>query len=260
MAAGRLLLSFLTIACISCDSATTRDVFISSEYVEVQSTSHLDLFYPQFSDMRFFVGNLSELKDDDDIIFCCGAAFTGARKFSSEYSNVAGPYVSDGILYEGYDCPYNTGAFVYSKGDWEFIGDSLYSRMEQVSLDGGMGFSQIMCKPDAYVRDMEENVIFSIGDYRLYTSMEGNIFFRSRKHRYRALCEKEGRLCIAQMQMPSTYRSFKKALEDAGISKAIYLDVGLGWSYGWYRVDADEIQEIGLKIHPFISNWLLFLK
>ena len=44
------------------------------------------------------------------------------------------------------------------------------------------------------------------------------------------------------------------------VKNALYLDVGFGWSYGWYRDNRSHITDLDTYIHPFISNWLVFRK
>ena len=50
--------------------------------------------------------------------------------------------------------------------------------------------------------------------------------------------------CICQSKERLTIQDFQKALVDAGVENAVYLDMG-GWSEGWYKNAYDEKMVIG---------------
>ena len=232
--------------------------FTDSALVTVDEDSSLYVFYPNFTDVEFRIGKCPDVSDTN-VILCCGAAFTGTRKFRADSSNVAGPYVSDGIYHEGYPCLFNTSVFAFYDGRWTFAADSLCSHLSEAVTSRGMAFSQIPILPLSPSDVEPEKVYWSIGKYRCYRSRDGKILIRRRHHRYRALCEKNGALCIAQTKDACSYPEFCDCLKIYGMDKAIYLDVGLGWSHGWYRVDKDKVHSIGEYVHPFVSNWLVFV-
>ena len=76
---------------------------------------------------------------------------------------------------------------------------------------------------------------------------------------FRALCEKDGRLCIADATESKSFGAFIQSLLDAGITEAIYTDMGGGWNYSWYRPFANGE---AIFIHPTYqeaaTNWLVF--
>lgn len=247
-----LLFSVMISACIS-----DRVQFKESEMVAVDDDCDLYVFYPKYTDIEFKIGKIPDLSDHS-VVFCCGAAFTRNRRFNVDSSNVAGPYVSNGSYHAGYPCVFNTSVFAYYDNVWHFASDSIGVYMDEAVSSEGMAFCQIPIPLGLSMEIEPEDVYFSIGNYRFYKSRDGKFLFRRRDHKYRALCEKSGRLCVAQSQTPCSYSEFCDRLKSYGISEAIYLDVGLGWSYGWYRLDDDSVQNLDKRVHPFVSNWLVF--
>lgn len=232
----------------------------SSVYVEVDTIDNLYLFYPKFNRIDFETVSYPDWKDTT-IIFCCAASFTKERTFSVTEEHVAGPFVSNGVMYEGYPCPDCNGAFVYSNNIWEFVTDSIREKMQATALQGGIGFTQIMIIPDVQLTDRTvRQTLFRAGNYNLYKDRDGHLSFRKMKYQYRALCQLNGKLCILELRKPDTFQSFKNLLMKIKVEKAIYMDVGMGWSYAWYRMDSHQIVSIHPKLHPFISNWLVFRK
>ena len=55
-------------------------------------------------------------KSDTTVILVAEAAYTGVLLSDFKHRNVAGDHVSGGILYKGYSCSRNTGAFVWEVG------------------------------------------------------------------------------------------------------------------------------------------------
>lgn len=76
---------------------------------------------------------------------------------------------------------------------------------------------------------------------------------------FRALCELSDTLCIIESDTTTTFGEFKVSLKKANVTNAIYLDMGRGWNYAWYR-DNDSIIELHPKIHDYCTNWITFYK
>ena len=60
---------------------------------------------------------------------------------------------------------------------------------------------------------------------------------------YRALCEKDGKLCIVESKKVVTYESFVTFLKAFKVTHALYLDMGSGWNYAWYRDKDGQVIE-----------------
>ena len=90
---------------------------------------------------------------------------------------------------------------------------------------------------------------------------------KMRKNRtvYRALCEKDGRLCIVEGKMVMTYEDFVKHLKEFKVKHALYLDMGSGWNYAWYRDSNGRVKECfpeskSSPNYKYRTNWITFFK
>ena len=52
----------------------------------------------------------------------------------------------------------------------------------------------------------------------------------------------------------------KYSLVNIGVSEAIYLDMGTGWNYAWYRINDETIVGLHPKVHDYCTNWITFYK
>ena len=117
-----------------------------------------------------------------DVVFCCEAAFTGELLDEFKHSNIADNHICNGVMKKGYSCKANTGGFVWGKGKWKFMRKADYPS----EANGyNMGFCQMLIIKDGSARP--------IG-----TKMKNS------KNIYRALCEKEGKLCIIESKKKMT--------------------------------------------------------
>ena len=81
---------------------------------------------------------------------------------------------------------------------------------------------------------------------------------------YRALCEKDGKLCIVESKKVMTYEFFVKCLSAYKVTHALYLDMGLGWNYAWYRDKDGKVKELfpeskWVPSYKYRTNWITFL-
>ena len=86
--------------------------------------------------------------------------------------------------------------------------------------------------------------------------------WREGTNRYRALCEKDCRLCIVDSRDEVTYERFVALLEAFAPTHALYMDMGAGWNHSWWRDSDGKVHEI----HPvaeksrYCTNWITFYK
>lgn len=66
---------------------------------------------------------------------------------------------------------------------------------------------------------------------------------KSNRNIYRALCEKNGQLCIIESNKVMTYEQFVSYLKAYKVQHALYLGMGRGWNYAWYRNDEGKVRE-----------------
>ena len=224
-----LIIALLTFTCIS--KATT-----------LETTKNLNVYYPEFSRIDLVCGQMP--KDvQKDVEFCCEAAFTGELLNEFKHSNIADRHICNGVMKKGYRCKTNTGGFVWGKGKWKFMRKTDYP----TEANGwSMGFCQLLI--------IKDGVASPIG-----AKLKNN------RTIYRALCEKNGKLCIVEAKKVMTYESFVNCLKDFKVTHALYLDMGSGWNYAWYRDKDGSVKEIfpESKISPcykYRTNWIAFYK
>ena len=205
----------------------------------IEETSNLIIYYPQYSDIDLVCGNMP-VKEDESVLFCCEAAFTGQLLEVFKHSNIAGHHVSGGKFYRGYSCRPNTGCFVYYQNKWKFLLHNYAAELRLAAENGGMGFGQNMiiynCKTQPSFRKLHS------------------------KFQYSALCEYRGKLCVIDSKEVVSYASFIASLENIGVTHALYLDMGRGWNHSWYRGNDGKVVEIHPKTHSYTTNWLVFKK
>lgn len=210
------------------------------DFVERVDTNGLMILFPSYSRIDLRCGDIPKTTEKDIILFA-EAAYTGApleKEF--EHSKIAGDHVSHGTRYKGYKCKRNTGAFVFYGGNWKFCYKNYNAEIDSAQRYNGAAFAQEM--------------LIHKKDIKPTARKDGNT------NVFRALCELDGRLCIIESLNNVRFGEFKSALLSVGVSEAIYLDMGSGWNYAWYRIDDKTIEVIHPKVHDYCTNWVTFYK
>lgn len=191
--------------------------------------------------------------NDSQICLCVEAAFTGEKKEVFSAANVAGDYVCAGNLRHGYRCDANTG-LLYSDSTSIIIAptDSLDTLTRRAIAHGGNLFQQML-------------LIYNGKD--VYSD---HPIFKTHKNIYRAACffgddaakvnghkPKRG-FAILQCRYPVTMDTFMAALMRIGVKYALYLDMGMGWNYGWFRTNAGAQARLLFAVRSvYQTNWLV---
>lgn len=236
---------FIIVVLIACsnDSGNYKrevdiDRSIVSEKIKLLDTLNLKFIYPNFSRIDLLCGEEPK-KSDSSVILFAEAAYTGKCLKNFNHKNIAGDHVSKGVRYKGYPCKRNTGAFIFYKGKWHFRYKSYSKELDAAAQNGGAAFAQ-------------ELLIYS--GHIVQSARPDNIV-----NQYRALCEHNHMLCIVKSKDKLTLGEFKENLLQLGVTNAIYLDMGSGWNYAWYR-KGEKIIELHPKTHNFCTNWITFYK
>ena len=146
-------------------------------------------------------------------------------------------------MMKGYRCRANTGGFVWGGGKWKFMQKADYP----TSANGwNMGFCQILLIQDGTIRPIEAKM-------------------RRSRNIFRALCEKDGRLCVIEARKVMSCEAFVNCLKTYGVTNALYMDMGKGWNYAWYRDKDGKVTEIfpeskTASSYKYRTNWLTFYK
>ncbi len=178
--------------------------------------------------------------ENDSIVLAFAGAFTGTM-FDKGHFNIAGDHVSGGKRFKGYRCKRNTGAFTWSPTSGpKFFYKDYSSALDKAAKEDGMAFTQEM---------MIHN-----GRIVLTTRPLGN------KNVFRALClDKENGLALYESQGIVTFGNFINALLSQGVKEALYTDMGQGWNYCFYRLNANEASPKYLHNQPlpYASNFVV---
>jgi hypothetical protein len=210
--------------------------------VHVETTVNLNVYYPEYTKIDLVCGRMPKAAQKD-VEFCCEAAFTGELLNEFKHSNIADNHICNGEMKKGYRCKANTGGFVWGKGKWKFMRKTDYP----TTANGwSMGFYQLLIIHNGETRPIGSKM-------------------RKSKTIYRALCEKDGKLCIIESKKVMTYEFFVKCLSAYKVTHALYLDMGRGWNYAWYRDKDGKVKEIfpESKLAPsykYRTNWITFYK
>lgn len=213
-------------------------------YVKIDTIGNLVVYYPQFSKIDLACGTMPE-KTDTNVVFCAAAAFTGTFLDEFKHSNVASDHVSGGIRYEGYECNVNTGGFAYyGEKTWEFVYGDYSVAFDKAVECGGMAYAQVMMINEGEVKQT----------YRVNPKNTKDV------NEFRALCELDGKLCVIDSKGFVNFVDFVNELSKAGVRHAIYMDMGEGWNYSWWRHSCGKAVEIHTTESGYTTNWITFYK
>ena len=242
-----ILLQLSVVASCACAQSSLKqeDVIEPVTTVAVDTTyAGLKLYYPNFTSIDLVCGTVPSM-DDGRVIMFCEAAFTNELMEEFTHKNIQCSHASGGVFFDNGVWGRNNGAFVYYDGKWEFLhcdpprSSVLGAAIDTAAAHGGMGFCQEM-----FIHDSHE-----VRHTRPDNSR--NIF--------RALCSLGGRLCVAECSAVGTFREFINNLLAAGVTEALYLDMGKGWNYSWYRpTEGAAPVIIHPQTHNYITNWVTF--
>ncbi len=215
---------------------------LKGQAVTIEATANLNVYYPEFTRIDLVCGQMPKAAQKD-VEFCCEAAFTGELLDEFRHSNIADNHICSGVMNKGYRCKANTGGFVWRKGKWKFMRKADFP---SAANGWNMGLCQLLIIKDGRVRP--------IGTY-----------MGARRNIYRALCEKNGKLCIVESRKNMTYEFFVKCLSSYKVTHALYLDMGRGWNYAWYRDAKGEVRECFPESkyaasYKYRTNWITFYR
>ncbi len=222
--------------CSSCSKGQTSNIIIEHK-------NSLCIYYPQYSKIDLVTGNMPS-PDDESVIMCCAAAFTGELLDTFDHKNIAGNHVSNGKYYEGYHCKVNTGCFAYNadNGIWTFAMGDYIKHIAAAADHNGCAFGQVMLIHNGKLQPIQAQRD------------------SSRQNQYRVLAEYNNKLCVIDCKKVMSYKDFIDALMNIGVTHALYLDMGAGWNYSFYRDNDNSVHFIHNHRIPYTTNWITFYK
>lgn len=176
--------------------------------------------------------------NDSTIALCVEAAFTGELLKEFKSTNVGGDYVIDGVKHRGYKCKANTGFLV------TFNGHPTISSLDNLK-------DHLETKETLF-----QQLLLINGGADVYT---GKPIKPSSENIYRAACiMSDGGFTIIQSVKKISLQQFIDSLIKLGVNDALYLDMGKGWNYGWYRetMGSPATKFFDFK-SPYQTNWLV---
>lgn len=224
------------------DSVPAKDCMLKKSVTEFDGESFLVLVMKADSCRVELADSVIPDIDDPTIALCVEAAFTGELLKEFKPTNVAGDYVVAGRLRRGYKCRVNTG-FLGTDNGKPFIAPVSGLRKW---LEGKHGEDYCMF----------QQVLLVNNGRNVYT---GRPIKTTSKNIYRAACVmKDGSFAVIQSEKRLPLGRFISSLIGLGVSDALYLDMGTGWNYGWYREAVSSPAEEFFKARsPYQTNWLL---
>lgn len=218
----------------------------SQESVSIVDGDMLTIYYPHYKKIDLVCGTMPS-PNEGNVIFCSEAAFTGRERLFAkifQHGHIAGDHVSSGTRYRGFRCVANTGCFAYygDSNEWQFAFNEYADCISKAMKHYGMAFGQTM-------------IIYKGKD--VHAGWPCN---DKSKNQYRALCEINGKICVADAKESMSYKDFIQALIKAGAKHALYLDMGKGWNYSFYRDNSGKVRYIHNYRIPYTTNWITFYK
>ncbi|MCH5231507.1 MAG: YdcF family protein [Muribaculaceae bacterium] len=215
----------------------TETVFDTGRNVEIRDTLGLRIYFPKYSNIELVCGEMPS-KDDRSVIMFAEAAFTGELLDEFKHSNIAGDHVTGGKSEKGYKCKRNNGAFVYYNNEPKFLYNQYSSEFDMAANNEGCGFAQEM--------------MIHEGKVVPHTRPDNN------KNEFRSLCLIDGKVAVADSKGYVNFGDFINDLLKVGATEALYLDMGPGWNYSWYRDSTGNPIEIHSFPTKFATNWITF--
>lgn len=226
-----------------CIQSDINHISETQKNIVIEETNGLKIYYPQYTNIDLVCGEMPNPKENR-VLFCCEAAFTGELLKEFKHSNIAGHHVSSGEYFKGYSSRANTGCFAFYNDTktWDFCMNDYAKVLKSAVKRNGMAFGQSMI---IYKGAVQKTIIPRNP---------------SSKNEYRALCELNGKLCVIDTNGVMEYRRFVQCLMNTQVTHAIYLDMGGGWNYSYYRDNMNSTQFIHSQRIPYTTNWIVFSK
>lgn len=212
------------------------DKLVPKEDTTIYKTDTFYVFFPKYSTVDLEYGKRPS-KSDKTINWCSGAAFQHDIQLGFSDDNIEGYHASKGVYSDSQYAKEEYGAVAFYDGKFRFEFDDPESVIKEAAQRGGSGFMQF--------RMMRDGKLV-------------NTFNMPRVRSYRVIAEVNGNLCIIDSINMMKFDDFLHKLENLHVTNALYMDMGAGWNYSWYRKTNGRTKTLfGLKV-PWSHNWVVF--
>lgn len=214
------------------------DLIVPLEDTAIYKTDTFYIFFPEYSQVDLEYGKRPK-KSDKSIIWCSGAAFQHDIQLGFNDSNIEGYHASKGVYSDSEYVKDGYGAVVFYDGIFKFEFDNPENAIKEAAAHNGSGFMQYRILKDGEL----------INDFNM-----------PRVRSYRVIAELNGNLCIIDSIEMMHFDDFINKLKELNVTNALYMDMGAGWNYSWYRKSTGSVKTLfGLKV-PWSHNWVVFRK
>lgn len=212
------------------------DLLVPKEGTTIYKTDTFYVFFPEYTHVDLEYGKRPG-KSDKSITWCSGAAFQHDIQLGFSDDNIEGYHASKGVYSDSEYSKEEFGAVTFSDGGFRFEFDDPEGAMKEAAQKGGSGFMQFRMLKDGELV---------------------NGFMMPRVRSYRVLAEINGNLCIIDSIEMMHFEDFLNKLKELHVTNALYMDMGAGWNYSWYRKETGGVRTLfGLKV-PWSHNWVVF--
>ena len=212
------------------------EMLVPGEETTIYKTDTFYVFFPEYTQVDLEYGKRPR-KSDKSITWCSGAAFQHDIQLDFNDDNIEGYHASKGVYSDSQYAKEEYGAVTFSNGDFRFEFDDPESAIKEAAAQGGSGFMQFRIMRDGKL----------VNDFNM-----------PRVRSYRVIAEINGNLCIIDSIEMMHFDDFLKKLNELHVTNALYMDMGAGWNYSWYRRTDNKVKTLfGLKV-PWSHNWVVF--
>lgn len=192
---------------------------------------------------------------NEQVIFCAAAAFTGKCLDYFDHTNILGPHISHGVLYDGYTENKDGIPFAdrYALFVWQGI-DSLGRMLPK-------GFHSIPNNPLLEMTTLQKGMAFT----QHWVIKDGEVFSPciqplQRSEHFRSICQKGDHYMVIANQDEMPYSEYLDLLLAYGVENALYMDMGSGWNHSFYRDADNQLHVLHPKTHTYPTNWIVIYR
>ncbi len=182
------------------------------------------------------------LKTDDNVLFCCAAAFT-----------LLDNGAIDGLFIEN-------GKTVVSNVNHSLGGGLIISPKQSSTNCTILGTDMGNLLNATFVDSLKKTSSYFFQQIQLVRDGQALVFRKDvSKFQRRAICIFHGKTVIIETKWPCTLQKFANIIKKCGIMNALYVDMG-SWDEGWFRDKNNNLHTIGLMRNSTRkqSNWFVF--
>ena len=217
-------------------SKQSSPILDQSYKMKVDTTTDLIMYDITDCQLDLACGTMPKI-EQEEVVLCVAAAFTGKCLDQFAHSNILGPHISQGVLYEGYEEEGGYAIFASWGNQKCFFELEEQEKLEEVAAAHGMAFTQYWVVKDGEGYNPPRQTV--------------------KQEYYRCIAQKAGRTYVIESKEVVKFDFFVKCLVEIGVENALYMDMGKGWNHSFYRNEKGEVHILHPQTHDFCTNWLV---